>query len=79
MTQNPTPSALQALEKFVEDAYCGDYLALERKMAEIIYMLHYLPTEIFADSQAREAGYILNVFRESFRRAQEVKSSGRFS
>lgn len=66
---NPT-AALQPLQDFIDDAYHGDYAGIARKMSDIIYLLHYVPSGSFTDETIQNSVFVLERLRESFAKAQ---------
>lgn len=64
---------LRPFHEMITDEHLNDYLELERKMCDIIYMLHYLHTETFAGTPARQVVHTLERFRECFQKAQVIQ------
>ena len=65
--QTKNVEALRQLHKIVTDGY--GYLEIERKLSEVVYLLHYLPYESAKDGQVTRLASMLESLKEGFQEA----------
>lgn len=66
---------LRPLADFLNTMYNGDIAEINHFLCEAIYMLHYVPDDIFEDQEKKEVSFLLHKIQLHLHKIREIRES----